>query len=82
VAIADLGMACRDYDSEEITQKCGSPGYVDPFVLNGHSFCHKSDIFSLGSLLYNLITGMLLFGGTTMKEVLKKNQFLDPTEFI
>jgi serine/threonine protein kinase len=82
VCIADLGMACKTSCKDEIQVKCGSPGYVDPDVLKGAPFNTKSDIFSTGSLLFNLITGKLLFGGNNIRDVLKKNQFIDPRGLI
>lgn len=38
VCFADLGMACRLSETEELKLKCGTPGYVDPELLNGKSF--------------------------------------------
>lgn len=38
VCFADLGMACRLTDEEELEVKCGTPGYVDPAILNNKSF--------------------------------------------
>ena len=66
ICIADLGLACYQSDKSSIFSKCGSPCYVDPEVLRNKGFSDKSDIFSLGSLLYNLVTGRLLFEGTTI----------------
>jgi serine/threonine protein kinase len=63
VCIADLGLAIHADDQQAIREKCGSPGYVDPDILNGRPFSTKSDIFSLGSLLFNLITMRLLYPG-------------------
>lgn len=63
VCIADLGLACRTTDLIELTLKCGTPGYVGPEVLRGQKFSEKSDIFSLGCLFYNLITGRLMYHG-------------------
>jgi serine/threonine protein kinase len=82
VCIADLGLAIKDYDIKCTSEKCGTPGYVDPDVLNGSSFSSKSDIFSLGSLLYNVATCRFLFGGTTAKAILHKNKHQDPSAII
>lgn len=38
VCIADLGMACRLSDLKSVSSKCGTPGYVDPDVLNNLPF--------------------------------------------
>ena len=61
-------------DKKSIYVKCGTPGYVDPDVLRGRMFCEKSDIFSLGRLFFNLISGRLLFSGKTAKEILYSNR--------
>ena len=73
VCIADLGMACKSNDLKQISIKCGTPTYVDPEVLKKCSFKPQSDIFSLGSLLFNLITNRLLYKGSSSKELLLKN---------
>jgi serine/threonine protein kinase len=82
VCIADLGLACKETDFVQTKCKCGTPSYVDPDILHGHPFTTKSDIFSLGSLLFNLITGRLLFQGKTTKEVLSNNMNQDPVDII
>ncbi len=47
-----------------LDKKCGTPGYVAPEVLKGFKTSTKSDIFSLGSLFFSMITGNMLFGGS------------------
>jgi serine/threonine protein kinase len=74
VCIADLGLAVKSYDQRCNLEKCGTPGYVDPDVLNGVPYKTKSDIFSLGSLLYNMITCRFLFSGTTPNKILHNNK--------
>lgn len=39
VCIADLGLACRATDKGPLRSKCGTPGYVDPEVLENSTFC-------------------------------------------
>lgn len=78
VCFADLGLACKVTDSKYLYVKCGTPGYVDPDVLKGRRFNLKSDIFSLGSLLFNMISGRLLFSGKTAKEILGSNRNSNP----
>ena len=70
VCIADLGLACRADDERELRVTCGTPGYVGPEILKGGSASPKSDIFSLGSFLFNMVTGRCLFRGSNMKEIL------------
>jgi serine/threonine protein kinase len=78
VCFADLGLACRDNDITKLYIKCGTPSYVDPAVLNGKQFTAKSDVFSMGALLFNLLTKKLLFSGKTVKEILRSNMNDNP----
>lgn len=75
VKIADFGLAeaiSRD-DSELRTSICGTPGFIAPEVLKLEKYDEKSDIFGLGSLLYFMLTGHLLFSASTQKMVLQLN---------
>jgi serine/threonine protein kinase len=45
-----------------------------PEILNDAGYSLKSDIFSLGSVMYNLITGKYLFAGATSQELMIKNK--------
>jgi len=63
VCIADLGLACRTTDARELLFKCGTPGYVAPEQLKGLGIGPKSDIFSLGCLFYNIVSGKMIFSG-------------------
>lgn len=56
ICISDLGLACLATDEFETTLKCGTPGYVAPDVLKGVPFTTKSDIFSIASFFFNLLT--------------------------
>lgn len=78
VCISDLGLACRSFDKREVTIKCGTPGYVAPEVLKGTNYSAKSDVFSLGSLMFNLLTGKNLFQGRNGKELLVANKYQNP----
>jgi serine/threonine protein kinase len=70
VCITDLGMACRTDNHAELIMKCGTPGYVAPEILKGQKASTKVDIFSLGSLFYNLLSGLSLYKGKNPTEVL------------
>jgi calcium-dependent protein kinase len=41
--------------------KCGTPGYVAPEILRSEGYTNKCDIFSLGAVFFNLLTGLYLF---------------------
>ena len=78
ICISDLGLACLTTDEVETKLKCGTPGYVAPDILKGAPFTTKSDIFSIGSFFFNLITNSNLFQGRDGKEMLVANKFTSP----
>ena len=41
--------------------RCGTPSYIAPEILRGTGYSFKADIFSIGSIMYNLVTGKYLF---------------------
>jgi predicted Ser/Thr protein kinase len=62
--LMDFGIA-RIADSE-LTQAgtvIGSPSYMSPEQLTGQAIDHRTDIFSLGVVLYQLLTGERPFAG-------------------
>jgi serine/threonine protein kinase len=74
VKIADFGMASfikrsnnGQRDDGQLYMKCGTPGYVAPEILRGEGYNSKCDIFSMGSLFFNLLTGLYLFSGEDQK---------------
>jgi serine/threonine protein kinase len=77
VRIADFGLAVFTPDNELLTQKCGTPGYVAPEVFNGKGYSYKADMFSLGSVFFNLLTGCFLFSGNTPEMLLLSNMQCD-----
>ena len=44
-----------------------------PEVFTFEGYSYKADIFSLGSVFFNLLTGCYLFIGDTIDELLKNN---------
>jgi len=69
VKIADFGMATfyNDTKHKQLFIKCGTPGYVAPEILRGEGYSNKCDLFSTGSMLFNLLTGFYLFAGDDNK---------------
>jgi hypothetical protein len=49
----------------------GTPAYVAPEIIEGEEASPLSDIYSLGILLYRLVTGRTPFEGTSMAAVLR-----------
>lgn len=70
VKLADFGLSHFQEDFERATRKCGSPGYIAPEIIKNRICDSKSDIFSLGSIFYNLLTARTLFPADSVKGVL------------
>lgn len=56
----------------------GSPNYMAPEQVEGKEVDARADIYALGLVLFELLTGQVAIGGTTVAEVLHK-QFRQPT---
>ena len=81
VLITDFGLA-RAVDDAALTQTgwlTGTPNYMSPEQAQGERPDYRSDLFSLGSLLYYLTTGRLPFRSDTPLGVLARIQNEMPT---
>ncbi len=81
--LMDFGVA-QVVDLERMTvtgQILGSPAYMAPEVLDGRTLDFRSDVFSVGVMLYQMATGTLPFSGKNPHEVLRRvseGKFADP----
>lgn len=67
--IVDFGTS-KMYDTAKKMKKChGTPYYIAPEVLNG-SYTEKCDVWSLGVILYILLSGYPPFNGPTDDDIL------------
>jgi serine/threonine protein kinase len=78
--IADFGIA-RMRSSETRTQTgviLGSPKYISPEQVVGKRADHRSDIFSLGIILYECLTGATPFNGEGLSALMYQITNHDP----
>jgi hypothetical protein len=74
VQITDFGLA-RAVDDASLTQSgvvAGTPMYMSPEQAAGEAFDHRSDLFSLGTVLYVMCTGRPPFRASGTHAVLKR----------
>eukprot|EP01017_Pseudomicrothorax_dubius_P043976 TRINITY_DN7395_c0_g1_i1.p1 TRINITY_DN7395_c0_g1~~TRINITY_DN7395_c0_g1_i1.p1 ORF type:complete len:496 (+),score=53.26 TRINITY_DN7395_c0_g1_i1:136-1623(+) len=58
--LGDFDISCHTYNIED-NILCGTPGYVAPELFNDKQYSTKSDVYSLGVVLYAIINGKFPF---------------------
>jgi len=81
--VTDFGLAKRLDKDTELTlsgQVLGSPNYMPPEQAAAHRGLvgKRSDVYSLGAILYHLLTGRAPFVAPTVGETLQQVQNADP----
>ena len=70
VKVADFGIACLANASQTLTQEAlGSVHYISPEQARGDRIDARSDIYSAGVVLYEMLTGRLPFEGDSAVSV-------------
>jgi len=75
VKITDFGLALAVLDGSQITsvnRVVGTPAYMSPEQVHGARVDRRSDLFSLGCVLYTMVTGRSPFQGSHALEIARK----------
>jgi serine/threonine-protein kinase len=77
VKVLDFGISKAQGPSKQRftreTKSLGTPAYMPPEqIVDPMKVDHRADIWALGAILYECITGQLAFVGSTVKEVLDR----------
>jgi calcium/calmodulin-dependent protein kinase I len=83
LCIADLGLATRlpsaisvddnGRRSDLLYERCGTPAYVAPEVLNGSGYDERVDLWAVGAVLFLLLSGTPPFADYDLHSELERN---------
>ncbi len=90
IKVMDFGLA-KLVDSHPLSQKkvcdtgtdfaVGTPGYISPEQVRGEELTHRSDLYSVGIIIFELLTGRLPFTGAETMDVLLAHATEPPPAF-
>ena len=78
VRITDFGLAIAIEDESQTVEIAGTPAYMAPEQLAGKGATVRSDIYSLGLVLYEIYTGKKAFAASTLAELRQQKETYTP----
>lgn len=72
VKLSDFGFACQMAPSDMTATFCGSPLHMAPEVLAGEQYDPKIDLWSIGTIAYQMATGATPYRASTTQELKQK----------
>ena len=81
VVIGDLGFAKKIDKLEMLDSYCGTPLNMAPQILFGQCYDDKADVWSLGTMIYEMLVGFPPFTGVdanNLAQNIKKGNFALP----
>ena len=77
IKVMDFGLAkliegdiSRKVTDTNVDFAVGTPGYICPEQVRGEEMDHRGDLYSVGVMMYELLTGHLQFNGPTSMDIL------------
>jgi serine/threonine-protein kinase len=82
IKLIDFGIALKE-DARRITHATitpalGTPDYISPEQVKGQHGDQRSDIYALGAMLYEMLTGQPPFTGSNPLAVMNERLLIDP----
>lgn len=77
--ITDFGIAGVEKELSGSEIRVGTPAYMSPEQITGDDVSQKSDIYSLGLLMYECFTGKQTFKADSIDDLLQKQRTTAPT---
>jgi serine/threonine protein kinase len=78
VRITDFGLAIAAEEATDAAEIAGTPAYMAPEQLAGKGATVRSDMYSLGLVLYEIYTGKKAFTATTLAELREQKETHTP----
>jgi len=79
VRLTDFGLAGIAATIQGAEIRAGTPAYMAPEQLSGKEVTTKSDIYSLGLVMYEILTGKRAYDAATLPELIKAREEGAPT---
>jgi eukaryotic-like serine/threonine-protein kinase len=79
VKLMDFGIAgspVRHVDEKAQKSVLGTPGYIGPEVMRSQTIDERSDIYAVGMILFEMLTGTPAFNGKTTKDIIREQLHL------
>lgn len=76
IMISDFGLAAIDKDSN-LTGLNGSPNYLAPEIVNNERYGRAVDLWSIGVIVFTLLSGSLPFNASTKDKLFEKIKKVD-----
>ncbi len=78
VKLTDLGLAMNQSEWSEDMEISGSPSYMSPEQFRGEKLDPRSDVYSLGVTLFQIISGRLPFESDSVKKLAQMHLEKEP----
>lgn len=79
VKILDFGLATMTNETTRMHRSSGTPSYMAPEQIRGETIDERSDIYALGCLIYECLSGQCLITGKSIGEVIDKHLQQSPS---
>jgi serine/threonine-protein kinase len=80
VRVTDFGLAAVKDTVSGDEVRSGTPAYMSPEQLRGHEVTVRSDVYSLGLVLYELFTGRRPYDGRTVRDLTRQHEQESPSQ--
>ncbi|WP_145081302.1 serine/threonine protein kinase [Aureliella helgolandensis] len=79
VKILDFGLAALKSETDRLHMVSGSPSYMSPEQINAKTLDERSDIYALGCVIYECLSGQCLFIGDSINDLFAQHLHQEPS---